>query len=170
MTLLASLTNRIFIAASLLAIVTTGVAVYVVGLRATREAELELARGLSEAGDLVDQQRRALTAQSLLTAHLLADLPTLKGAVETRHAETVRAHRRRLPAAGRAADLLVISDKAALACGRAGRSRRAHAGSGDGRPRLASDVVEFRPDAGGVLQVATVPIAIGLESPTCSAR
>ena len=27
------------------------------------------------------------------------------------------------------------------------------------------EVVEFRPDAGGVLQVATVPIAIGLESP-----
>ena len=45
MTLLSSLTNRIFIAASLLAIVNTAVAVYVVGLRATREAELELARG-----------------------------------------------------------------------------------------------------------------------------
>ena len=127
MKLLASLTNRIFIAASLLAIVTTGVAVYVVGLRATREAELELARGLAEAGDLVDQQQRALTAQSLLTARLLADLPKLKGAVETRHAETVAPiaadYRRQV-----AADLLVISDETAVCwppCrpARAGRRR-----------------------------------------------
>ena len=164
MTLLASLTNRIFIAASLLAIVTTGVAVYVVGLRATREAELELARGLAEAGELVDQQQRALTAQSLLTARLLADLPKLKGAVETRHAETVAPiaadYRRQV-----AADLLVIADK--------GGALLATVPTGAGAPtpdavRAAlggRETVEFRPDAGGVLQVATVPIAIGLESP-----
>ena len=164
MKLLASLTNRIFIAASLLAIVTTGVAVYVVGLRATREAELELARGLAEAGDLVDQQQRALTAQSLLTARLLADLPKLKGAVETRHAETVAPiaadYRRQV-----AADLLVISDKAGA------RLAAVPTGAGAPTPEAVTaalggrEVVEFRPDAGGVLQVATVPIAIGLESP-----
>ena len=164
MKLLASLTNRIFIAASLLAIVTTGVAVYVVGLRATREAELELARGLAEAGDLVDQQQRALTAQSLLTARLLADLPKLKGAVETRHAETVAPiaadYRRQV-----AADLLVISDRdggslAAVPTGAGAPTPDAVTAALGGR-----EVVEFRPDAGGVLQVATVPIAIGLESP-----
>ena len=164
MKLLASLTNRIFIAASLLAIVTTAVAVYVVGLRATREAELELARGLAEAGDLVDQQQRALTAQSLLTARLLADLPKLKGAVETRHAETVAPiaadYRRQV-----AADLLVISDEAGA------RLAAVPTGAGAPTPEAVTaalggrEVVEFRPDAGGVLQVATVPIAIGLESP-----
>jgi signal transduction histidine kinase len=164
MTLLASLTNRIFIAASLLAIVTTAVAVYVVGLRATSEAELELARGLAEAGDLVDQQQRALIAKSLLTARLLADLPKLKGAVETRHAETVAPiaadYRRQV-----AADLLFISDDTG--------SRLAAEPAGGGAPTAEAvtaalggrEVVEFRPDAGGVLQVATVPIAIGLESP-----
>lgn len=164
MTLLSSLTNRIFIASSLLAIVTTGVAVYVVGLRATHEAELELARGLAEAGDLVDQQRRALSAQSLLTAHLLADLPKLKGAVETRHAETVAPiaadYRRQV-----AADLLVISDRdgallAAVPAGAGAPTPNAVTAALGGR-----DVVEFLPDTGGVLQVATVPIAIGLESP-----
>jgi signal transduction histidine kinase len=164
MTLLASLTNRIFIAASLLAIVTTGVAVYVVALRATREAELELARGLGEAGELVDQQQRALTAQSLLTARLLADLPKLKGAVETRHAETVAPiaadYRRQV-----AADLLVIADKggallAAVPTGAGAPTPEAVRAALGGR-----ETVEFRPDAGGVLQVATVPIAIGLESP-----
>lgn len=164
MTLLASLTNRIFIAASLLAIVTTGVAVYVVGLRATREAELELARGLAEAGDLVDQQQRALTAQSLLTARLLADLPKLKGAVETRHAETVAPiaadYRRQV-----AADLLVISDRdgavlSAVPDGAGAPTPGAVTGALGGR-----EVVEFRPDAAGILQVATVRIVIGLESP-----
>jgi signal transduction histidine kinase len=164
MTLLASLTNRIFIAASLLAVVTTGVAVYVVALRATREAELELARGLADAGELVDQQQRALTAQSLLTARLLADLPKLKGAVETRHAETVAPiaadYRRQV-----AADLLVIADK--------GGALLAAVPTGAGAPTPDAvqaalgghESVEFRADAGGVLQVATVPIAIGLESP-----
>ena len=112
----------------------------------------------------MDQQQRALTAQSLLTARLLADLPKLKGAVETRHAETVAPiaadYRRQV-----AADLLVISDDDRAAAGRGA----AGAGGADGDGRAAAlggrEVVEFRPDAGGVLQVATVPIAIGLESP-----
>ena len=164
MTLLASLTNRIFIAASLLAVVTTGVAVYVVALRATGEAELELARGLAEAGELVDQQQRALTAQSLLTARLLADLPKLKGAVETRHAETVAPiaddYRRQV-----AADLLVISDMtgtvlAAVPSGAGGPTATAVRAALGGR-----EIVEFQADRQGVLQVATVAIAIGLESP-----
>ena len=164
MTLLASLTNRIFIAASLLAVVTTGVAVYVVGLRATREAEAELARGLADAGDLVDQQRRTLTAQSLLTARLVADLPRLKGAVETRHADTVA------PIAAdyqrqASADLLVVSDRdgtvlAVVPQGGGAPTPDAVARALDGR-----EVVELLPAPGGLLQVATVPIAIGLESP-----
>jgi signal transduction histidine kinase len=164
MTLLASLTNRIFIAASLLAIVTTGVAVYVVGLRATREAELELARGLADAGDLVDQQQRALTAQSLLTARLLADLPKLKGAVETRHAETVAPiaadYRRQV-----AADLLVIADRTGVLLAAVPASAGAPTPGAVAAALSGREIVEFRPDRGGVLQVATVPIAIGLESP-----
>ena len=112
----------------------------------------------------MDQQQRALTAQSLLTARLLADLPKLKGAVETRHAETVAPiaadYRRQV-----AADLLVISDEAgsllaAVPAGAGAPTPDAVTAALGGR-----EVVEFRPDAGGVLQVATVPIAIGLESP-----
>ena len=164
MKLLASLTNRIFIAAALLAIVTTGVAVYVVGLRATREAEAELARGLAEAGDLVEQQRRALTAQSLLTARLLADLPRLKGAVETRHAETVA------PIAGdyqrqASADLLVVSDRAGAVLAAVPARAAAPTPAALARALQGQEVVELLPTPEGILQVATVPIAIGLESP-----
>lgn len=164
MTLLSSLTNRIFIAATLLAITTTGVAVYVVGLRATSEAEAELARGLAEAADLVNQQRRQLTSQSLVTARLLADLPKLKGAVETRHAETVAPiasdYQRQV-----GADLLAIAD--------AQGTLLASAPAGPGVPTAAAiaralsgqAVVEFHPSADAILQVATVPIAIGLDNP-----
>jgi signal transduction histidine kinase len=164
MRLLASLTNRIFIAASLLAVVTTGVAVYLVGLRATSEAEAELARGLREASGLVAEQRRALTAQSLLTARLLADLPTLKGAVETRHAETVAP----IAAAYRTqvgADLLAINDRdgAPLAAAPAGAGRPAQAAVS--QALAGRDAVEFLPADSGVLLLATVPISIGRESP-----
>ncbi len=164
MKLLASLTNRIFIAATLLAIVTTGVAVYVVGLRATREAEVELARGLADAGDLVDQQQRALTAQSLLTARLIADLPRLKGAVETRHAETVA------PIAAEyqrqaTVDLLVISDRDGGVLTAVPAGAGAPTAAAVARALKGQEVVELLPAESGILQVATVPIAIGLESP-----
>ena len=164
MTLLASLTNRIFIAATLLAIVTTGVAVYVVGLRATREAEVELARGLADAGDLVDQQRRALTAQTLLTARLVADLPRLKGAVETRHAETVA------PIAAEyqrqaSVDLLVISDRGGGVLTAVPAGAGAPTAAAVARALKGQEVVELLPAESGLLQVATVPITIGLESP-----
>ena len=137
MTILGSLTNRIFIAATLLAVVTTGVAVYVVGLRATREAEVELARGLAEAGDLVDQQSHAETVQPIV-----AD------------------YRRQVNA-----DLLLITDPtgtllAAVPAGTAQPAAATIARAGRGE-----EAVEFLPDAEGVLQVVTVPIAIGLESP-----
>src|SRR5690606_22873093 len=126
MTLLASLTNRIFIAAALLAIVTTGLAVYVVGLRASREAEVQLARGLAEAGALVEEQRETLANQSLLVARLLADLPKLKGAVETADPQTVAPiaadYRRQV-----GADLLVVSGRSGelLAAVPAGSARPA---------------------------------------------
>ncbi|HEX7086946.1 MAG TPA: ATP-binding protein [Vicinamibacterales bacterium] len=164
MTLLASLTNRIFIAAALLAIVTTGLAVYVVGVRASREAEVQLARGLAEAGALVEEQRQTLTNQSLLVARLLADLPKLKGAVETGDPQTVAPiaadYQRQV-----GADLLVISGRSGdlLAAGPAGGARPAREAvlqALGGR-----EVIEFRPDPAGVLQMTTIPIVIGLDVP-----
>ena len=75
-----SLTNRIFIACTLLAMLSLGFAFYFVNARATREAEAELRRGLSEAGILVDQNRIALTDTFTRLARLVADLPKLKAA------------------------------------------------------------------------------------------
>jgi signal transduction histidine kinase len=163
MRLLASLTNRIFIAASALAVVTTAVAVYVVGLRTTREAEAELDRGLREASELMAEQRRALTSQSLLTARLLADLPTLKGAVETRHAETVQpivaAYRQQI-----GADVLAASDRAGTPLA-AVPAQTGPASEAVTRALAGQETVEFLPVDDGVLLLATVPISIGREAP-----
>ena len=101
MTLFSSLTNRIFLASALLAIATTGVAVYVVGARATREAETELARGLADAATQVAQQQRALATRYVVFARMLADLPKLKSAARDAGPGDRRNDRGRLPATGR---------------------------------------------------------------------
>ena len=110
MTLLSSLTNRIFLASALLAIVTIGLAMYLVSARVTREAEAELERGLMQSGALVEEHRRALSHDFLLLARLVADLPKFKAAVETQDAPTVRPiaeeYRRQLDA-----DLLLVTDR-----------------------------------------------------------
>ncbi len=86
---LGSLTNRIFLASTLLATVSIGAAVYFVSTRLRTEAEADLERDLIEAGNLVEQQRASLLGSFMLTARLIADLPTLKAALDTRDAPTV---------------------------------------------------------------------------------
>ena len=56
-----SLTNRIFIASTLLAIVSLGLAFYFVNARVSSEAEADLRRSLTQAATLVDLRRQNLT-------------------------------------------------------------------------------------------------------------
>src|SRR3954470_24326778 len=85
-----SLTNRIFVACTLLAMLSLGFAFSFVNARATSEAEAELRRGLNEAGILVNQNRVGLTDTFTRLARLVADLPKLKAAVETADPPTVQ--------------------------------------------------------------------------------
>ena len=89
MSALASLTNRIFLASTLLATVSIGFAVYFVGNRLRAEAEEELQRDLVEAASLVEQQHATLIDTFTRTAHLIADLPKFKAAIETGDPPTV---------------------------------------------------------------------------------
>ncbi len=59
---LSSLSNRVFLACTLLATLSLGFAFYFVDGRVSRESEAELRRGLVEAGTLVDQHRPTVTA------------------------------------------------------------------------------------------------------------
>jgi signal transduction histidine kinase len=164
MTLLSSLTNRIFLASAMLAIATTGVAVYVVGTRVTREAGAELQRGLADAGSLVAQQQRTLITNYALLARLLADLPKLKSAVSTQDPITVKPIALEyLEQAG--ADLLVITGRNGIVLARGGEPGLDPSASTLHRALSGQEALEFRPDPAGILQVITVPISIGLAEP-----
>jgi signal transduction histidine kinase len=164
MTLLASLTNRIFLASALLAVTTTGVAVWVVRARATREAEVELSRGLSDAGDLVAQQQRSLTANFVLFARLLADLPKFKAAIETQSPPTVapiaEEYRQQV-----GADMLVVTGRDGTVLARGGESGIDPLPSTVKRAVGGQEAMEFRAHPRGILQVVTVPVSVGLEIP-----
>ena len=84
-----TLTNRIFITSAALAVVSIGVAITIVNVRVTREAESELQRGLQEAGRLVDQHHEMRVESALRMARLVADLPKLKAAVDLADPPTV---------------------------------------------------------------------------------
>ena len=164
MTLLSSLTNRIFLASAMLAIATTGVAVYVVGTRVKSEAGVELQRGLADAGSLVAQQQRILISNYALTARLLADLPRLKSAVSEQDPVTAR------PVALEyfaqvGADLLVITGRTGVVLARGGESRIVPSPATLHRAMSGREALEFRPDPAGILQIITVPITIGLAEP-----
>jgi signal transduction histidine kinase len=164
MTLLSSLTNRIFLASALLAVVTIGVAMYFTGARLTREAEAELERGLMQSGALVEEHRRALSRDILLLARLVADLPKLKSAVDTQHPPTVRPiaedYRRQL-----GADLVLVTDRnAALLFGDYEGAVPARL-PGVAEAMNGHEAAAFWPHPHGLMEVVTVPIALGREAP-----
>jgi len=164
MTIFSSLTNRIFLASALLAIATTGVAVYVVGTRATREAEAELRRGVADAATLVAQQQRALATRYIVFARMLADLPKLKSAVETQDPATVEAiaadYRQQV-----GADLLLVTGRTGNVLARGGIAASGVDGSIVTDALEGRETLQFRPHPRGILQVVTVPISIGLTVP-----
>jgi signal transduction histidine kinase len=137
---LASLTNRIFLASTLLATVSIGFTVYFVGSRLRAEAEEDLQRDLVEAASLVEQQRATLLDTFTRTAYLIADLPKFKAAVETGDPPTVapiaRDYQRQV-----GADLFRVQDPEGHVLAEVGGTQK------------------------GVLQLVSVPVSIGLDRP-----
>ncbi len=101
MRVLGSITNRIFLASALLAMLSIGAAVFFISARMTRETEAELQRDLTEAATLVDEQRRTQFDNVARTARLIADLPKFKAGGRHRRSADDETDRRRLSAAGR---------------------------------------------------------------------
>lgn len=136
----ASLTNRIFLASTLLAVVSIGSAVYFVDTRLRAQAEDDLQRDLSEAASMVEQHRATLLDTFTRTAFLIADLPKFKAAIETAHPPTLdpiaRDYQQQV-----GADLF-----------------RVH----DARGRVLADLGSTN---AGALQLVTVPVTIGLSPP-----
>jgi len=167
MKLFASLTNRIFLATAALAVLAIGFAVYFVSVRVVQDAEDELSRGLVEAGKLVEQHRATLADTFRTEAELIADLPKLKAAVETGDAPTVapivRDYQTRI-----GSDLFVVTDRNGYVLFAAGlQPAQATIVSLPGitAALAGAESSNFWPERKGVLQVVTVPIAIGVGSP-----
>ena len=86
-----SLSNRIFLACTLLATLSLGFAFSFVNANATKQAEADLHRELQDAAVLADQYRNTtLTDTVTRLARLVADLPRLKATVGTADGPTVQ--------------------------------------------------------------------------------
>ena len=159
----ASLTNRVFLACTLLAVLSLGFAFYFVNERVAAEAETDLRRGLAEAGTLVEEHRETLTDTFTRLARLVADLPKLKAAMATNDPPTVQPladeYREQVNA-----DLLVLTDPRGRVLGGAG-------GDASALPPAVRDaasdgeVSTFWPHERGVLQLVSVPVFVGGELP-----
>ena len=85
-----SLTNRIFLASTLLAVLALGFAFYFVNARVSEEAEADLRRSVNEAATLIDRRQQDLTERFTAVARIVAEVPQLKAAVATRDPLTVQ--------------------------------------------------------------------------------
>ena len=168
MTLLSSLRGRIFLASALLAVLSIGVAIYLVNVRVTNEAEGALQREILSTGALVDQLRATRTQTFTVMARLIADLPKLKAAVETDDPPTVQdiavGYQEQLKS-----NLLLIQNGSGQVLATVGPSPRAAKRVADqpavGEALGGLERVSLLPQPDGILQVVTVPIAIGLTQP-----
>jgi signal transduction histidine kinase len=166
--ILGSLTNRIFLASAALAVVSIAAAVYFVSRTTTSAAEAELQRGLIEAGTLVDEQCATLVRTLTVMARLVANDPRLKAAVDTGDPPTVQqlapGYHEQLNAA-----LMVLTGRNGTVLAEIGDVDIAEGTIGslpEIREALAGrESSAFWPHADGMLQVMTVPIAIGLDRP-----
>jgi signal transduction histidine kinase len=77
-----SLTNRIFVASALLAVVSISIGIYKVNVAVTAQAENELLRGVDEARVLIEENRRSQVEHFTVAARLIADTPRLKAAAD----------------------------------------------------------------------------------------
>ena len=162
--MISSLTNRIFLGASLLVVLSIAAAVYRVNVTVTSQAERELHRELEEAGAIVDEFRTNLFDHFLREARLLADLPKLK-ALLTTDAATVREpadeYRRQIDS-----DVLILTrpDGGVLAASGLGDARLDSAALGAiGLARAGQEHTWFWPQAGAVLQMASLPVRIEVD-------
>ncbi len=167
MRVLGSLTNRIFLASALLAMLSIGAAVYLVSTRLTSETEAQLQLDLTEAAALVDVQRRTQFDNVARTARLIADLPKFKAVVELADPPTLQpiAVDYRIQAG---ADLLMVTGRQGELLALAGEGLTQPVLLPPGGPTWTRDgevAPAFWPHPRGVMEVVSVPVTIGLENP-----
>jgi signal transduction histidine kinase len=168
MTLFASLRNRIFLSSALLAVLSIGAAVYLVSVRVTRELEQQLQREIIATGAVVDEIRGSRSQTFATMAHLIADAPKLKAAVDTNDPPTVQntlmSYQNQL-----GSNLLLVTNEAGRVLATVGASPSvadvvaSQASIHEAMAGRESFALMTQPD--GMLQLLSVPIAVGLTQP-----
>jgi signal transduction histidine kinase len=155
-----SLTNRIFFAMALLAVLLISAAVYIVNRAVTGQAERDLDRGLEQAARQVEDYRNVLFDGFKRDARFIADLPRLKAALDSQDARTVEGVAREYQAQLPNADLFAVTDRQGrllVKLGGAGVPDQALVAamrSGEARGSTAA----FRQQDAGILLVTSVPV------------
>ena len=168
MKVLSSLRSRIFLATAALTVLSIGVAIYLVSVRVTREAENSLQREIASTGKLVDQFRATRTQTFTMMARLIADAPKLKAAVDTNDPPTVQDTADDYQAQLNSNVVLITNKKGGVLATIGGSPR-----IGDivaSQPAVKSALtghegVSLLPQPDGILQLVTVPISVGLAQP-----
>src|SRR5579862_5263506 len=168
MTILSSLRGRIFLASALLAVLAIAVAIYLVNVRVTRQAEQTLRREIVSTAALVDQLRTTHTETFTQMARFIADAPKLKAAVDTNDPPTVQEIANGYQDQLRS-NLLLVTNKKGDVLATVGVSKRAAlivANQPATREALGGrESFSLLPQPDGILQLVTVPIAIGIAHP-----
>jgi signal transduction histidine kinase len=164
----ASLRGRIFLASALLAVLSIGVAIYLVNVRVTREAEQTLQREIVTTSALVDQLRTTRTQTFTQMARFIADAPKVKAAVDTNDPPTVQdiasGYQNQLQST-----LLLVTNRSGVVLATVGATPQA--AFVVARQPAVRDALGGRegfsllPERDGILQLVSVPISIGLAQP-----
>ncbi len=168
MRLLLSLRGRIFVASATLTVLSIGLAIYLVSVRVTREAENSLRREIATTSTLVEQFRTSRTESFTMMARLIADAPKLKAAVDTDDPPTVQDtaddYQGQLNST-----VLLITNKAGKVLASVGASPRT-ADVVASQPAVKTaltghESVSLLPQPDGILHLVTVPMSVGLTRP-----
>jgi signal transduction histidine kinase len=165
---LSSLRSRIFLASAVLAVLCIGVAIYLVNVRVTEEAERTLQREIVAAAALVDNLRTTRTETFTQMARFIADAPPLKAAVDTNDPPTVQ------PIANRYQDqvksnLLIVTNRSGVLLATVGASERT-AAIISSQPAIhealaGHETFSLLPQPDGLIQLVTVPVYVGITRP-----
>jgi len=156
MRIASSLTNRIFIASTLLSVLSLGLAFVFANSRMSRDVETDLEQGLSDAATMVDMHRETRTETVTRMARLVAELPTLQAAVDEDDPLTVQGPAENIRQQV-SADLLIVTNAKGVVLASAGRDSTALSYLPKG-PDDGEVFSTFLPHARGVLELVSVPI------------
>ncbi len=168
MRLLSSLRGRIFVTTAMLALLSIGAAIYLVSGRVSRESEAALQREIAATGELVRQFRSTRAETFTMMARLIADAPRVKAAVDTNDPPTVQDIASEYQDQLHSNLLLVTNESGGVLATVGATPRAALIVAGQPAVRAAAEGREgfsLIPQPDGMLQLVTVPIAIGLTSP-----